>query len=229
MKPDPHVEHLKYAAKKGDVRSQYELALKLAQRGEADDNAQAKAWLLRAAEAGLRDAQLLLQLDTLGLNAIEPAQLGEIEPTKPIPAPAPDLQPPAPPPKREARPAPPWASGNAKRPSTGSAFHDEAQRRIDGIEAEMRNLGCWTDEPAPPEKLDFSDAFAMDRMAFTQWLNWIFVPRVREIIAQRGQFPSRSMVAAQAVREFDGWNESSQLLTLLAAFDDFIERGKGES
>ena len=218
MRSDPHLDHLKKAARDGDARSQYELALKLVQRGIAADKPEAKAWLLRAAEAGLRDALLVVELDTLGLKAIEPAALSDVEATKAVEAPRPERRPPAPAPRKEPRPAPP------RRASTGSPKHDEAQRRIDAIEMEMRNLSCWTDDPPPPEKMDFESAFAMDRMAFTQWLNWIFVPRVREIIAQRDSFPASSSVAAQAAREFDGWPESGQLLRLLSEFDAFIDR-----
>ena len=37
---------------------------------------------------------------------------------------------------------------------------------------------------------------ALDTMAFSQWLQFILIPRVRAIIAQRGQFPPRSQVGA---------------------------------
>jgi uncharacterized protein YqcC (DUF446 family) len=63
----------------------------------------------------------------------------------------------------------------------------------------------------------------MDTMAFSQWLQFIFVPRVREIIESRGQFPTRSMVGAQAVREFDSDPEASRLVDLLCEFDRLFD------
>jgi uncharacterized protein YqcC (DUF446 family) len=51
------------------------------------------------------------------------------------------------------------------------------------------------------------------------WLQFIFIPRVNSIIAERGQFPKSSSVGAQAVREFDGVPEASKLVSLLSKFD----------
>jgi uncharacterized protein YqcC (DUF446 family) len=86
------------------------------------------------------------------------------------------------------------------------------------IEAELRRLGWWSATPPPDEAFDFAQPFAMDTLAFSQWLQWIFLPRVKEAAAE-GAFPASSHVAAQAVREFDGRPEASTLLELLADFD----------
>jgi uncharacterized protein YqcC (DUF446 family) len=93
------------------------------------------------------------------------------------------------------------------------------QRQIDEIEAEMKRAGYWSIEPLPPEMYNFTQAFAMDTMPFSAWLQFIFIPRVRGIIEERGQFPASSMVAAQAVREFDGDDNADRLLSLLSEFD----------
>ncbi len=57
-------------------------------------------------------------------------------------------------------------------------------------------------------------------MAFSQWLQFVFIPNVRAIIAQRGTFPASSQVGAYAVREFDTYGDDvGPLTTLLAEFD----------
>jgi uncharacterized protein YqcC (DUF446 family) len=101
--------------------------------------------------------------------------------------------------------------------------YGEVGTRIDAIEAEMKRLGWWQNEPLPEEAYNFRSAFAMDTMAFSQWLQYIFIPRVRGVIAERGDFPRQSQVGAQAVREFDGVWEASDLLRLLSEFDHYIE------
>jgi uncharacterized protein YqcC (DUF446 family) len=97
--------------------------------------------------------------------------------------------------------------------------HEEVARHIDGIEAEMKRIGFWSDEPLPPEMYNFTQAFAMDTMPFSYWLQFIFIPSVRSIVAEQGEFPGGSQVAAQAVREFDGVWEASDLISRLSAFD----------
>lgn len=101
-------------------------------------------------------------------------------------------------------------------------FRETVSQKIAGIEAEMKRINMWQDEELPPEKYEFSEAFAMDTMTFNQWLQFIFIPRVHEILESGGEFPSRSMVAAQAVREFDGYDEASELIRLLSEFDDLF-------
>jgi len=95
----------------------------------------------------------------------------------------------------------------------------EVSGAVAAIEAEMRRMGIWQEEPLPPEAYDFRAAFGMDTMAFSQWLQFIFIPRVRSIIEEGGKFPSESHVGTQAIREFDGVPEASSLVSLLVEFD----------
>jgi uncharacterized protein YqcC (DUF446 family) len=97
--------------------------------------------------------------------------------------------------------------------------YESVEQQIGAIEAEMKRIGLWEEQPLEPEQLQFSRAFAGDTMAFHQWLQFVFAPRVHEILATHGTFPSRSQVAAQAVREFDGLDEAANLIRLLSEFD----------
>lgn len=90
--------------------------------------------------------------------------------------------------------------------------------KLDEIEAEMRATGFWQATPLSPDQLASSAAFGADKMAFSQWLQFIFVPRVREAIAI-DRFPSSSAVGTQAIREFDTDPKAARLVTLLAEFD----------
>jgi len=95
----------------------------------------------------------------------------------------------------------------------------QAEQKIYEIEVEMKRIGYWSPDPLPEEAYGFHKAFAMDTMAFSQWLQFILVPRVRQIIEEKGTFPTQSMVGAQAVREFDGDENASRLVSLLSEFD----------
>ena len=97
--------------------------------------------------------------------------------------------------------------------------YEEVARHIDDIEAEMKRTGFWREEPLPPEMYNFTQAFAMDTMPFPYWLQFVFIPRVRSIIAEQGDFPHGSQVGVQAVREFDGVWQASDLVSKLSAFD----------
>lgn len=95
--------------------------------------------------------------------------------------------------------------------------------KIDAIEAEMKRIGYWQETPLAPEQYDFHAAFASDTMVFPQWLQFILIPRVRAIIAERGAFPAASQVGAYAVREFDTYGpDVDRLTTLLIEFDQLF-------
>jgi uncharacterized protein YqcC (DUF446 family) len=98
------------------------------------------------------------------------------------------------------------------------------ESKLNEIEAEMKRIGYWREEPLPPEMYNFTQAFAMDTMPFVYWLEFVFIPRVRSIIAEQGQFPSSSMVGTQAIREFDGDYDAANLVTMLCEFDDLFGR-----
>jgi uncharacterized protein YqcC (DUF446 family) len=102
--------------------------------------------------------------------------------------------------------------------------HQLAEEKIERIEVELKALGWWRAESLPSEMLEFRAPFAMDTMPFSYWLQFVFIPNVRAICAQRGNFPTTSHVAAQAVGEFDGIDEAENLIALLTDFDAFITR-----
>jgi len=90
----------------------------------------------------------------------------------------------------------------------------------DALEAGLRRLGCWG-SPAPTGPI--TGAFGQPDLAFTQWLEHVLVPRLREIASGQAEPPGSSMVAAQAVREFDGWDEADALIEILQRLDDLVE------
>jgi uncharacterized protein YqcC (DUF446 family) len=104
-------------------------------------------------------------------------------------------------------------------------LYQQVEQRLSVIEAEMKKIGYWQEAPLPPEAYNFQLAFAMDTMAYSQWLQFVFIPRVRSILKSHGDFPSSSSVGTQALREFDGNPDADQLVSLLCSFDEGINNG----
>ena len=111
-------------------------------------------------------------------------------------------------------------------PDDSSNLRSQVAKAIAEIEAEMKIIGYWAAEPLAPEAYDFQEAFAMDTMAYSQWLQFVFVPRVKQIIEDQEEFPSDSMVAVPAIREFDGDPEADHLVELLSEFDALFDSGE---
>lgn len=93
----------------------------------------------------------------------------------------------------------------------------------DRIESELRAMEAWRSDPLPDSAFESDRAFFADTMTFFQWLQFVLLPRVREVVGERDKFPRQSQVGAYAVRELDGYDDAADLVTLLCEFDAFIE------
>lgn len=65
-------------------------------------------------------------------------------------------------------------------------------------------------------------AFGAGSLSFTGWLWSVFLPRLNEILRQRGEFPAESYVGAQAIRELDAYPDAERLVDLLCQIDYLI-------
>src|SRR4051812_1238432 len=102
---------------------------------------------------------------------------------------------------------------------TRAASFDRIAAKADEIEAELKRIGYWQAAPLDPAAYNFTRPFAGDTMSFPQWLQFVFLPRVRDLVAKRGELPDSSMVGAYAGRELDGDPNADQLCSLLSGFD----------
>jgi uncharacterized protein YqcC (DUF446 family) len=101
--------------------------------------------------------------------------------------------------------------------------YETVEKKINEIEAEMKKIGIWQAGPIAPEKLKCKKAFCMDTMSFEEWLQYVLVPRVRSIIAEKGEWPKGSAVGVMAIRNFDGFDEAGRLAELLNEFDRLFD------
>ena len=102
-------------------------------------------------------------------------------------------------------------------------IYPQATKRIDELESELRKTGRWSEAPLPAEAFENMGAFGCNTMAFEQWLQFVLIPRIREIIKQKGNFPDKSQLAVYAVRYFDGDRDSSTLQDILYGIDQLAE------
>lgn len=96
---------------------------------------------------------------------------------------------------------------------------EKVQEKIEEIREEMQRIGLWQEEPLPEEAFDYTLAFARDRMAFHQWLQFIFIPQVQEMVQEYEELPRTSQVGKAAESAFEDWDQGERLVRLLIEFD----------
>jgi uncharacterized protein YqcC (DUF446 family) len=91
------------------------------------------------------------------------------------------------------------------------------------IENELRQLGWWAAMPPTAEALASEQPFAVDTMDFEQWLQWLFIPRMQQILACGGSLPATCGIQSMAEMALVGRaNQARSLLRILGEFDRLI-------
>ena len=93
------------------------------------------------------------------------------------------------------------------------------------IERELRVLGWWQEQAPSAEALASQELFCVDTLTFEQWLQWIFLPRMKQLLEAGAALPSVSGIqpmAEMVYREQSGL--ARRLLELLGEFDRLLTR-----
>ncbi|WP_165668773.1 YqcC family protein [Metapseudomonas otitidis] len=91
------------------------------------------------------------------------------------------------------------------------------------IERELRLLGWWAEQPPSAEALASQAPFCVDTMAFEEWLQWIFLPRMKVILEAGAELPRVSGILPMAEMAYQERAGNVQgLLEALGAFDRLI-------
>ena len=91
------------------------------------------------------------------------------------------------------------------------------------IEAELRLIELWESQPPSSHALQSLMPFCHDTLRFEQWLQWIFLPRMKAILEHNETLPQSSDIhplAEYALAEHG--TRVSALLQAIAEFDRFI-------
>jgi|JI10StandDraft_1071094.scaffolds.fasta_scaffold1308175_2 uncharacterized protein YqcC (DUF446 family) len=75
------------------------------------------------------------------------------------------------------------------------------------LEREQRRLGAWETLAPDPARLASDVPFCHDTLEFTQWVQWVFLPRFRAVLEGDHRLPQASAIAPiaeDALARLDG-------------------------
>ncbi len=87
------------------------------------------------------------------------------------------------------------------------------------IERQLRQLGLWAQQAPSAEALASQQPFCVDSLAFEEWLQWIFLPRLKSMLEANAPLPTASGIAAMAEQVFVG--RALEVKGLIAALEEF--------
>ncbi|WP_336368535.1 YqcC family protein [Marinobacter sp. C2H3] len=91
------------------------------------------------------------------------------------------------------------------------------------IEMALRQLDAWASSPPPDEAFESDQPFCIDTMAFPEWLQFVFLVRMKVLVEQGGPLPAVSGIAPMAEEHFRSRPESGDaLVRALAEMDRLL-------
>ena len=107
-----------------------------------------------------------------------------------------------------------------------SGMHDIPNRIADvllDVEGTLRTHGKWDSCQPAMSALSSAEPFCMDTLRFEQWLQWILLPRMKNILEDQKPLPLKSgiLTYAQAYLQKND-PPTTNLLKLIKRFDDLI-------
>ncbi|NOR51072.1 MAG: hypothetical protein GQ470_00490 [Gammaproteobacteria bacterium] len=93
------------------------------------------------------------------------------------------------------------------------------------IESEMRAITLWESNPPSADSLNSLAPFCHDTLHFHQWMQWVFLPRMRQSIETEIDMPTTSDIFPIAEYSFQQLElNTQQLLQIIRQFDLLISK-----
>lgn len=102
--------------------------------------------------------------------------------------------------------------------------HIEVASLLIDLEAELRRVGYWQAEAIAEEALASVEPFAIDTMSLSQWLQFVFIPRMHALAAAHLPLPARCDVAPVAEEYFGGDGAAKRIVAIIGELDQVISR-----
>jgi uncharacterized protein YqcC (DUF446 family) len=101
--------------------------------------------------------------------------------------------------------------------------HSEVAKLLMDIEQALRELRLWDSETPTADALASTEPFAVDRLNFPQWLQFIFIPRLCFVVAHRLALPNQCGVAPMAEQYFQPLRvNSAPVIACLQKIDSLL-------
>lgn len=101
--------------------------------------------------------------------------------------------------------------------------HQKVGEWLLGVEIELRQLQLWQAEAPSAEALASTQPFCIDTLNFPQWLQFIFLVKMQQLVDGNLPLPSNCAIAPMAQEYFKVLRcDSSALLNCLARLDTLL-------
>jgi uncharacterized protein YqcC (DUF446 family) len=106
-------------------------------------------------------------------------------------------------------------------------MHTDVAAVLIDVEAELRRLDLWQSQPPSAQALASQEPFAIDTLSLPEWLQFIFLPTMYQLIGVRAELPAQCGIAPMAEEYFrDKKLAAAALLDALKGVDTLLSGGE---
>lgn len=103
---------------------------------------------------------------------------------------------------------------------------EKTKELLQNIESELKTLGVWESVEPSVNALNSTNPFCYDTLEIHQWLQWIFLPKINNLLEQGQSLPGQCDIASYAeVVYAKSGQERNILIEHLRVFDQFCTSG----
>lgn len=88
----------------------------------------------------------------------------------------------------------------------------ELEKLFQQLSQRLQSAQMWDDEPPQTSSLQSVQPFAVDTLAPEQWLQWVFMPKMKHLMDNHQPLPSGFSIAPYFE---EVWKDDSQMQTVL--------------
>jgi len=94
---------------------------------------------------------------------------------------------------------------------------------LDTLMEQLAHANLYSEQPPTTAQLASSEPFAVDTMRFEQWLQFVFVPKLRQMIEESQALPKAIAILPMAEQTFFARNiDAPMVLSTLAKIDALL-------
>ncbi|MGC3837302.1 YqcC family protein [Moritella viscosa] len=101
----------------------------------------------------------------------------------------------------------------------------QAQQLLVAIEVELKNTALWHDVTPSAEAFASTTPFCVDTMPFTDWLQFIFLVKMKQLVVIQIPLPNKMAIHPMAEEAFKAVPaDTRELLALILSFDQLLNK-----
>lgn len=95
----------------------------------------------------------------------------------------------------------------------------QVRQQLDALQIVLRLHGLWEAEAPSEDKLASTQPFAIDTLSATQWLQWIFLPRMHALLDANAPLPQAMAISPYLEESLKHETYLPALLTAMQAIE----------